>query len=992
MSRFLATILILSIAWYRPLAADSAVVLETAFETDVKPFLNRHCVPCHNPDKLKSGVRVDHLDAKLGDSQIRLWESIAKQLTTRVMPPDDEPQPSAMERERAVEWIHQGLTVARSRPTPKNGSVRRLTTSQYRNTLRDLLLLDDNLSETLPPDAVSRDGFSNHQETLQLSPLLLEAYYDLADAALNRCIVDPSSKPVIQNFRMDLGASINPNPCKDDLILGADSLLLKNEDFVVHELTPLKPFSYDPFLMQTKFRFIEGYKGNDTVRGWREYDSIYHAVFACMRGSHGYPKGDAYSTVPRGLLLRPAIPSTELFGVDSTYGPKANFKISLRELPDHGNFRITVTASKYDDGLLLDANNPKAPSDSERSITCRELQAIQTIKIDQPGIYQVDVYVKATNDVPVSTSPKPNEESKRLVLTLGARQFSGTPSVAQPAFLAVRLPAGSLPILAAYADSNRLDRIVLTRLPSGHQVARRFEAFEKRSPSLGVHLGLRRDCGSTFSPAGEPQLVSERHPTQFRFEGAIRNFPSPDVEKDNVTYLAGVREIGVRSEYTDGRDMPRLLISSVEFEGPYFESWPPPAHRNLFIDSKHSQDPTRYAREILQRFATRAYRRPTTSEEDSALVKVFEASYQRTRKFEAAIKDALQVALTSPQFLFLIENSPAPTPEPLEPFELASKLSYFLWNGPPDSSLLQLAASGALRPQLDATVDRMIHDPRFSLFIEEFASQWLALDKFQVLEPDRAQFPKLTRDTRAQLRREPLEFLKHLFRNNLPARHLIDSDIVLANEVVAAYYEMAVKTDSGFQFVALPRVSEKLGGFLTQAAILAGLSDGRESNPIKRGAWFARRIIAEPPDDPPPNVPALKEESKNLPLRARLEQHRNQTGCAQCHSKIDPWGVAFEEFDAGGRLKTSTVDARSILPDKTEVSGMTALKRYLANDRLDQVSFSLLKHLAIYATGRSLSYNETEFLKRQNTTLKSGEYRLRDMIQLLVHSPVFLEK
>ena len=127
-------------------------------------------------------------------------------------------------------------------------------------------------------------------------------------------------------------------------------------------------------------------------------------------------------------------------------------------------------------------------------------------------------------------------------------------------------------------------------------------------------------------------------------------------------------------------------------------------------------------------------------------------------------------------------------------------------------------------------------------------------------------------------------------------------------------------------------------------------------------------------------------------MRARLEQHRNQTGCAQCHSKIDPWGVAFEEFDAGGRLKTSTVDARSILPDKTEVSGMTALKRYLANDRLDQVSFSLLKHLAIYATGRSLSYNETEFLKRQNTTLKSGEYRLRDMIQLLVHSPVFLEK
>ena len=185
----------------------------------------------------------------------------------------------------------------------------------------------------------------------------------------------------------------------------------------------------------------------------------------------------------------------------------------------------------------------------------------------------------------------------------------------------------------------------------------------------------------------------------------------------------------------------------------------------------------------------------------------------------------------------------------------------------------------------------MIDDPRFARFVGEFTSQWLALDKFQVLEPDRKRFPKLTRDTRAQLRQEPVQFVQYLIRNNLPVRNLIESDFVVANEVVASYYDLADRTESGFEFVAIPHGRRELGGVLAQAAIMAGLSDGRESNPVKRGAWLARRIIAEPPDDPPPNVPALKEETQQLSLRERLERHRNQRGCAQCHSKIDPWGI-----------------------------------------------------------------------------------------------------
>ena len=1179
-------------------AADGAPTpLETSFEQHAKPFLKQNCFQCHNTDTAISGVAVDQLDAALEDRHIRLWEAVRRKIGDETMPPKGAPQPTGSEREQMVEWIAQALEVARSRPVPKNGIVRRLTVSQYRNTLRELLLLEADLTSALPPDAVSKDGFVNNAETLELSPLLMEAYFEIAEEALGRAIVNPDSKPTIQNFRVDLGASINPKPLPGKLILGANNLLLDKEDFLVKQLTPSKAFSFEPLRMRTKYRFIEGYKGNSTVRGWRDFDSIYHAVFACVRGNPGYPKGHAYSTIPDGLLLRPAISTNEIFEEDNTYGPKANFKISLRELPDHGRFRVTVTAAKYNDGLLLDPGDAAQGTDGADAVVIRDPTSEHSVTIKEAGIYQVDIHEAARNEPPAADStrlgdglagswsfdsdasaeniegdarfvdspfgkavsldgdygsltvprsdavnvadgdftvaawihPKqlkragivglgsyeythgwylelagnkgnfqietagpnnqsngavisppgviradawqhvaavvrrngetrlyvngypvakgeigranldnpeinlhlgsipeapqfkgeldevgiysraldeaeiqalvepgrefarpPPEKPQDVTLTLGSRQFSG--SLEQPAFLAVRLEAGTLGVEARHAGVKRLDRIVFTPLAADHGISRRFSAFETRLPRLGVHLGLRRDCGSTFAPVGPPQTVGSDKLTRFVFEGAISDFPSPDVEKDNVNYLAGIREIGVRSEYTDGRDMPRLLVRSVEFEGPFYNTWPPSSHQNIFVDFDRKSDSAAYAREIIHRFAGRAYRRPITDREESSLMAVFRQSLDAGGGFQGSVKDALQVVLTSPQFLFLVEASSTPEPEPIDDRELASKLSYFLWNEPPDHTMLKLADSGTLRERLDSEVARMIESPRFSRFVEEFTSQWLNLDKFDVLEPDREQFPKLTRDTRAQLRREPVEFVQYLIRNNLPVRNLIESDFVVANEVVAGYYDLGHKTESGFEFVPIHHGRPELGGVLTQAAILAGLSDGRESNPVKRGAWLARKIIAEPPDDPPPNVPDLEADTEGLSLRERLEQHRSLPGCMQCHTKIDPWGIALEEFDAGGRLKKQPADARSTLPDSTEVSGIHDLKRYLAQDRIDQVAFSVLKHLVTYANGRSLTYNELNHLKEDGLSLRAGGYPMQDMIRYVVKSKLFLEK
>ncbi len=1163
--------------------------LQASFAATARPFFDQNCMGCHKGDAAVAGLRVDQLTGAMAEDQMETWERVYRRVANGTMPPATAHQPSAAARQQMTAWMDHALEYARTRTTPKNGLVRRLTVAQYRNTLRQLLLLDDDVAEVLPPDAISKEGFLNNQERLELSPQLTEDYFEVADRALGRVIVDPDQRPRIENFRVDLGAGINHDPIKDRLILSPGSALLEPENFTVTQLTPKKPFAFTPFMMKTKLRFVEGYVGNATVRGWKDYDSIYHAVFADFRGSGGYPKGRAYDSVPEGLLLRPAIPSEGLNGAEGN-GPKANFKIAVRELPNDGRFRVTVTAARYNDGLLLDKGATAAAGTGAITVT----DAGPAARITRAGVYQIDVYPQAdaplpapdasrlseglvgdwdfedpslkltgetvrvatpfghgvhfgveTDKVAVPYSDKlnvgtgdftvtgwikvgnraagvisskgdagpgwvvesnngggiqflsfgpdgknngtvvsdegvllnkwqhfavtvgrgagqtriyvdgvlvgrgttgpadigykgdtligasPGQESylnelddfrfyrralgaaeiralatpkvelpkpvtrggrapepaaPAVKLSIGGRQFTG--GLLQPAFLVLRLEAGTYPVGAAIGTLSHAARIVLTPLEKDNANYQRFAAFEKRTPRIGLYMGFRRDCGDTMIQVGAPQEVAGTNLRRYVFEGALRNYPNPDVDPaSNVNYIAGIRQIGVRSEYTDGRDMPRLLIRSVEFEGPYYDQWPTAAYKNIFGAGGNDA-----ARDIIRRFATRAFRRPLTQAEENTIFGIYRASAASGRNFRDSIKDALVVTLTMPQFLFLVEKSTSPAPEPLDGYELASKLSYFLWNGPPDQRLLQLAATGKLRGQLDAEVSRMVADPKFSGFLTEFVPQWLQLDKFQVLEPDRRQFPDLTHAMRANLIREPVEYVRYLVAKNLPASNLVKSDFVVVNEAVAGYYGLGATVNSGFNFVAIKPDRPDLGGLMTEAAVLSGLSDGRESNPVRRGAWLARKIIAEPPPNPPPNVPPLQEDTKGLTLRQRIEQHRSAPACRSCHARIDPWGIALEGYDAGGRLKTPAVDTSSTLPDGTAVAGMNDLKQYLAGPRMDQVAFAVLKHLATYAAGRSLSYAELDYLKRDGLKLKKHGYRMQDMIRYVAASPMFLEK
>lgn len=966
--------------------ADDRAEVEAMLQQNVHPFLKTYCYECHNVDHREAGIRLDHLDSLYEDATIKLWEAVDHLVDVGEMPPQEAVQPESKERARFLAALRAGVNWARLREVPRHGNIRRLTVSQYANTLRDLLGIEDNLTSILPPDGVSKDGFSNNSQTLQLSPLQMEAYLQIAEQALDSVLIDEAKTPTIQSFQMELGAGINAQPYPGELVLGAQNLLLANHDFVVTENAPIKSFAFQPFTMQKKFRFIEGYQGNDTVREWRDFDSVYHAVFACMRGSEGYPKGRAFETVASGLLLRPAIPSSEIFGESSTYGPHANFKIALRELPGTGRFRIRVWGAKYDDGLLLEPTDAALEATSvQHEVVLTPADTGKSVEIRDEGVYQFDLF-------PGSEQKGDEKDGKTaspdVTLRIGTRQFSRQWS--QAPFVVVRLKPGKYDLGLSGSIGESSQRLAIGKLSDSSETCQRFLQFEKRKPTLGVYVGLRRDCGSTLSPVGQQHEVDGHELQEFVFEGSINNFPRPEVEQNNVNYLAGIREIGVRCEYTDGRDIPRLLVRKVEFEGPLYDQWPPASYSTLMLRDREFASEQEKAEAIIIDFATRAFRRPVTDLEKKMLMKLWlDAGDQPS--FVARVRNVLLVILTSPQFLFLSETSTGPQGEPLDDWELASKLSYFLWDTPPDRELLELASRGQVRVQLSEIVRRMIVNERYRWGSAAFVSQWLSLDKLDVVSSDQKRFPKLTRLVKEELRKEPIEYWLRNVRENRPLGILLKSDEVVVNDVLAAYYGLDQHPETGLQFGCVKHQREDLGGLLSQAGILAGLSDGREPNPVKRGAWLARKIIAEPPGDPPPNVPAL-EDLTQLTLRQRLEKHRDVVGCAKCHQGIDPWGLPFEEFDAGGLHREDVVDSSTTLASGRKLTGFREFRDYLLNEKKDQIAFSVAKHLLIYANGKSLSYRDEIELREKLARLKPSGYRLLDVVDCVVGSDSFLLK
>lgn len=544
-------------------------------------------------------------------------------------------------------------------------------------------------------------------------------------------------------------------------------------------------------------------------------------------------------------------------------------------------------------------------------------------------------------------------------------------------------------------------------------------------PRMRVAMGVRADVRAPEKTLAEVDVTGTQDaPQTFEFRGRIEEFPLPGHNPKypglQITLYnssagakpASTKEKGKKDSKEKEHDPnePLVVIGSVEFEGPILDSWPPPSHTRIFMPV-HDNDESSYVHEVIQRFLTRAYRRPATPDEVEVLTSLFDQLRPEYETLEETMREVLSVALISPDFLYLVEpREKSGQRESLTDYELASRLSYFLWSTMPDDQLFELAAAGKLKqPEvLKSQVERMLADTKSRQFVQHFTSQWLDLAALDRVAVNPEFHPKFDDRIKADMRTETQLFFATILDEDLSSLRLLDADFTMLNRPLAQHYGIEGPRGKEFQRVALSP-DDRRGGLLAQGSFLLSNSNGEDSHPIKRAVWLLDRLLGDPPPPPPPDVPDLNPDEPDLaglPLKQQLEIHRKKQACNNCHQGIDPWGIAFENYDAVGKWRTNVVgivkgkkkkepvavDASAKLPDGTNVDGLAELKRYLLEKRREQFSETLVKRLLTYSLGRSLELSDRAVVKSLTNRFESDDHSLRKLIVAIAQSEPFQTK
>ncbi len=572
----------------------------------------------------------------------------------------------------------------------------------------------------------------------------------------------------------------------------------------------------------------------------------------------------------------------------------------------------------------------------------------------------------------------------------------------------------------------------------GDVEARRNQHFEDKNLDAGN--GRRRDTGFVqLSTNGEvsarakfpldgqyvlrvraaaDQAGDEPAKMEFRIDGKqvqvfeIEGHRQPKIYEATIKIEKGSRTFSaafINDYYNPKAENPRdrdrnLVVSFLEVKGPIYvegEQDLPETHRRIVICRPGGDKSVRdCAVAIFRNFASRAFRRPATGEELARLADLVESALKQGDTFEQAVQVALQAVLVSPHFLFRVENDPQPhDPEAkhrIVDYELASRLSYFLWSSMPDDELFQLAEQRKLHRTdvLEQQVRRMLKDAKSGALVENFGGQWLNLRNLDNAAPDPKIFPTFNDKLRADMRRETKLFVEAVIREDRSILDFLDGDFTFLNARLAEHYGQP--GIEGEEFRKVPLVGGRRAGVLTQASILTITSEPTRTKPVKRGKWVLENILGTPPPPPPPNVSELEETAQANPdssLRKQLELHRKNPVCASCHNLMDPIGFGFENFDAIGRWRDQDgkfpIDASGELPGGAKFNSPIDLVRILKQRKSD-FSRCLTEKLLTFALGRGLEFYDKCAVDRIVSALSSNESRFSTLVIEIVRSEPFL--
>jgi len=493
--------------------------------------------------------------------------------------------------------------------------------------------------------------------------------------------------------------------------------------------------------------------------------------------------------------------------------------------------------------------------------------------------------------------------------------------------------------------------------------------------------------------------------------------------------------------------LPKALLHfiSADVTGPYYDSWPPKNDfYNTYYEDLKDHDPHKQYQQFIRKLAVKLFRRPVNDNELTRFFDVAKKRYETDENVLDAVQSALTMMLCSPKFLYKYEGDSLN----LDDYAIASRLSYFLWNTLPDDRLIKLASEGKLKdPSVrSAEALRMLKDPKSQRFVTDFTEQWLELHKIYVVNPQ-ADLLKYTFKNFTGIRpfmgQESIEFFKVILNENLSLLNFIDSDFVVINRPLNGIYKLALpeeeklpkgsdpkerdeklRRERSFRKVMLDEKSVR-GGLLTQAGILMMNTNGEFTNPFYRGAWVAQSIYGLELKTPENlTIEALESPTETFTIKDSINAHRNQPACASCHSKMDPFGLAMENFDVFGRWRdkyskfvvtkttievtsegktkktektarkfepTTKVDASTVHRDGRPVAGMEGLKKLMLEDQ-DKIARNVLTKLSEYAMGRKMNYADSEMIHRLLAASKKNDYKLRDLMVSIIADESFTKR
>jgi len=963
---------------------DRRAELEGEFTQTVRPFLKTYCIGCHGRQKPAAQMDLSGfttMTALMRDG--RRWSQMLERLEAEEMPPKGARHPTQRERRAAVDWFHavREHEMRRNAGDPGVVLARRLSNAEYNYTVRDLTGVDIRPTREFPVDPANTAGFDNSGETLMMSPTLLKKYLAAAREVASHM------------YLKEEGFAFAPHP----MLAETD-----RDKFAVHQIIDFyheQNINYaDYFQAAWCFRHRTALEQpNATLADLaRQYDvsakylaTVWSTLESAEEVGPLVKMQEMWRTLPEPRADRPNVARAAFEEMES-YIANMRKKVEPRF--------INITAGPIGTAwqpLLIWKNTQYATH--RRKFDARQLQVEGEPLFNQDNVVEPEWDNAFGPGKTILVENEPGDPD--LFVSAGQRAryeaaWSRFCSVFPDMFYKESrgrnyfvtgkdqgryLSAGFHNVMGYFRDDQPLYELLLDE---GQQATldemwrgmdfvasvniRTYVEFAK----LGTR-GTRDDFKD-----GEPE-VQEVEVEEIISEEKIRQ-----LEADYLEVAKGGNDVATQA-VEDFFDTANESIRWVQQARPDAE----PSHLQSLFD-----------------FAARAYRRPLSPTDHADLL----AFYREVRErfdldHEGAIREAIVLVLTSPKFSYRVDLVEAGGGvQPLSDFDLASRLSYFLWSSMPDKELLQHATTGDLHEPkvIKAQARRMLQDPRMRSLAVEFGGNWLDFRDFeQIGTVDRERFPSFSDELREAMFEEPIRFLLDVFQHNRSILDFLYARDTFVNPVLARHYGMRVRGDesSWVRFRDADRYDR--GGLLPMAAFLTKNAPGLRTSPVKRGYWVAKNILSEQIPPPPPLVPELPadEAKMDLPLRQMLEQHRANPSCASCHARFDSFGLVFETFDPVGKRRTDdlggrAVDARATFPGGAEGEGLQGIRQYIRDHREDDFVEGFSGKLLAYALGRSLALSDDLLIQEIGREFADDGYRFETVIDSIVTSRQFLNK